>query len=176
MSQEIPSIMLAPGQRRAPRTVSMDHAPSSFQAHFATGVRPQSHLSQTNSTTYNSIFWVNVAFCRILSHHRGLKASNFAKFEAPQPESRPVNVPVAFSSASWKACGQPPPLASPLAAANTQEAAVYPLFDRTIPVSNIFLIKIISAAGMESWTNQTGNLRGMWTSGPVAIAGPTRSC
>jgi hypothetical protein len=102
MSEEIPNFILTLGRRREPQTASGVPALGLFEAHFATGVLPESHLSQTSSTIYDSIFWVNVAFCRILSHRRGLKAPNFAKFAVPATPKEADKPTCRISSASWK--------------------------------------------------------------------------
>jgi hypothetical protein len=102
MYKEIPSFMLAPGRRRAPQTVSIIRPLGSSEAHFATGVRAQSHLSQTSSTTYKSIFWVNVAYCRILSHRRGPKASKFEKFAVPATRREADKCTCRISGVLWK--------------------------------------------------------------------------
>jgi hypothetical protein len=96
MSREMPSFMLGLGQRQAPQPVSIIRAFGSFQPEFATGVRPENHLSQTNSTRCTSIFWVNVAKCRILSHRVGGEASEFAKFAVPATQEEAESLPVAF--------------------------------------------------------------------------------
>jgi hypothetical protein len=107
MSKEIPNFRLAPGQRRAPQDVSIGPALVSFQAHFETGVQPESHLSQTSSITYNLFFWVFVSECLISSHRPGPKASNFAKFAAPGKQKKAESLPVSFLRPSWKAGDRP---------------------------------------------------------------------
>jgi hypothetical protein len=108
MSDEIPNFMLAPGWSRTPQTVSIIRLFNSFQAHFETGVQPESHLSQTSSTTYNSIFWVNVSERLVLSHRDGPKAPNFAKFAVAEGRQE-GNIPTCLiCPTSWKAPGQPP--------------------------------------------------------------------
>jgi hypothetical protein len=95
MSKEIPSFTLSPDQR-ASQTISIICAPGSLEAHFETGVRSETQLSQTNSTTYNSIFSVFVSPSLILSHRRAPKAPKLAEFEVPRREASPINVPVSF--------------------------------------------------------------------------------
>jgi hypothetical protein len=104
MSEEVPNFILTPGQRRGPQTACIIRGPGQFEAHFATGVSPKTHLSQTSSTTYNSIFWVNVAFCRILSHRRGPEAPNFAKFAASARREEAKKHTCRIFPAHWKAC------------------------------------------------------------------------
>jgi hypothetical protein len=83
LSERISNSMFAPNRQRSDSSDLSAISPfGTAETHFATGYPAKTPPSPKNSTTYDSIFWVNVAFCRISSHRTGLQGPNFAKFTA----------------------------------------------------------------------------------------------
>jgi hypothetical protein len=99
MSNGIRNLWLAPAERdRAPQTRYTIRCLVPPEANDETGVQPESQLSQTSSTTYDSIFSVFVSRSLISSHRARPEAPKFA---ASRHQKKPADRTCLICPTSW---------------------------------------------------------------------------